>query len=435
MRINKLAIPLMLNSISSTVINLCDQAMVGRTYLEGFASVGIIGSNVYSITGILGAISIAFNILGSKAKGKEDSEDLNNSLFFSLTISILIGCIFFALCIFGGKNILETCFNIHGKTLEDATIYLSIFSLSVGINLVLFNISSYFKIINKTKYILYGNIISCLLNILFDYILIFGKFGFPELGIVGNAIGSVMSITVCVVFYIFIIVKNNFINKTKVNIFKNAKEILTVSSPMIFQELAESTIVVFMMNYILSKIGLMEVSIYNLLFSIINIALMPMYAYSQASLTIISEDIGANNVNSTSKIIKACTFRALMFYAFICLIILTFRNSIPMIITNDTSLIINSSKYMFIIIIANIINIPSCILKTSMQALGKEKIVFIYSSVISIFATVLIYVSVCILGYGLNSIYIGLMINYLILSILLLKKFNIIKENLISKYI
>lgn len=435
MRINKLAIPLMLNSISSTVINLCDQAMVGRTYLEGFASVGIIGSNVYSITGILGAISIAFNILGSKAKGKEDSEDLNNSLFFSLTISILIGCIFFALCTFWGGNILETCFNIHGKTLEDATIYLSIFSLSVGINLVLFNISSYFKIINKTKYILYGNIISCLLNILFDYILIFGKFGFPKLGIVGNAIGSVMSITVCVVFYIFIIVKNNFINKTKVNIFKNAKEILTVSSPMIFQELAESTIVVFMMNYILSKIGLMEVSIYNLLFSIINIALMPMYAYSQASLTIISEDIGAKNVNSTSKIIKACTFRALMFYAFICLIILTFRNSIPMIITNDTGLIVNSSKYMLIIIIANIINIPSCILKTSMQALGKEKIVFIYSSVISIFATVLIYVFVCILGYGLNSIYIGLMINYLILSILLLKKFNIIKENLISKYI
>ena len=65
MKTNKLAIPLMLNSISSTIINLCDQAMVGRTYLEGFASVGIIGSNIYSITGVLGAISIGFNILGS----------------------------------------------------------------------------------------------------------------------------------------------------------------------------------------------------------------------------------------------------------------------------------------------------------------------------------------------------------------------------------
>ncbi|MEG1424018.1 MAG: MATE family efflux transporter [Peptostreptococcaceae bacterium] len=423
MRINKLAIPLMLNSISSTVINLCDQAMVGRTYLEGFASVSIIGSNVYSITGILGAISVAFNILGSKLKGKEDSEDLNNSLFFSLAISILIGCIFFALCLFWGGSILENCFNIHGNTLKDATIYLYILSLSLGINLVLFNISSYFKIINKTKYILYGNIISCILNILFDYILIFGKFGFVKLGIIGNAIGSVMSISICVGFYIFIIVKHNFINKTKVNILKTSKEILIISLPMICQELVESTIVVFMMNYILSEIGLMEVSVYNLLFSIINIALMPMYAYSQASLTIISEDIGANNIINISKTIRACTIRAIMFYVVICLIILIFRNSIPMIITNDNNLIINSSKYMFIIVIANIMNIPSCILKTSMQALGKEKIIFIYSSLISIFSTVLIYILVCILGYRLNGIYIGLMFNYLLLSVILFKEF------------
>ena len=424
MRINKLAIPLMLNSISSTVINLCDQAMVGRTYLEGFASVSIIGSNIYSITGILGGISIAFNILGSKAKGKDNSEDLNNSLFFSLGSSILIGYIFSILCVLWGKNILESCFNIHGSTLTDATLYLYIFSLSVGINLVLFNISSYFKIINETKYILYGNIISCLLNILFDYVLIFGKFGFPKLGIVGNAIGSVMSITVCVVFYIFIIVKYNFIIKTKVNILKNAKEILTVSLPMIFQELVESTIVVFMMNYILSKIGLMEVSVYNLLFSIINIALMPMYAYSQASLTIISEDIGAKNISNISEIIRTCILRAMMFYVVICFLILIFRNSIPILITNDTSLITNSSKYMLIIVVANIMNIPSCVLKSSMQALGKEKIVFIYSSLISIFSTVLIYVLVCIFNYGLNSIYLGLTFNYLILSILLFKKFT-----------
>ena len=52
MKINKLAIPLMLNNITSMVITLCDQAMIGRTYMEGFASVGIIGNNIYEITGV-----------------------------------------------------------------------------------------------------------------------------------------------------------------------------------------------------------------------------------------------------------------------------------------------------------------------------------------------------------------------------------------------
>ena len=434
MKINKLAIPLMLNSISSTVINLCDQAMVGRTYLEGFASVGIIGSNIYSITGILGAISVGFNILGSKAKGRDDSEALNSSLFFSIVLSLAIGCIFFALCMFWGEYILESCFNIHGNTLKDATIYLRIFSLSIGINLILFNISSYFKIINKTKYILYGSIISCVSNVLFDYILIFGKFGFPKLGIVGNAIGSVMSLVLCIAFYVIIIKKYNLISKTKVNIFKNAKEILNISTPMILQEIVESTIVVFMMNYILSQIGLLEVSIYNLLFSIINIALMPMYAYSQASLNIISEGIVAKNTIEVSKTIKICIKRSIAFYIVICMLILVFKDYIPRIITNDIDLIINSSKYMFIIVIANIMNIPSGILKCSIQALGKEKIVFIYSAIISILSTLLIYVFVCIFNYGLNSIYIGLMINYSILSMILFKEFNMLRQKLIAKY-
>ncbi len=107
------------------------------------------------------------------------------------------------------------------------------------------------------------------------YILIFGKFGFPKLGIVGNAIGSVLSLILGIVFYIIIIKKYKLISKTKISLLKNAKEILKVSSPMILQEFVESTIVVFMMNYKLSQMGMLEVSIYNLLFSIINIALMP----------------------------------------------------------------------------------------------------------------------------------------------------------------
>ena len=77
--------------------------MVGRTYLEGFASVGIIGSNIYSITGVLGAISIGFNILGSKAKGRDDNTDLNNSLFFSIVASVIIG-VFSLDYVFSGEN-------------------------------------------------------------------------------------------------------------------------------------------------------------------------------------------------------------------------------------------------------------------------------------------------------------------------------------------
>ncbi|MFR3072777.1 MAG: hypothetical protein ACLTK8_08250 [Paeniclostridium sp.] len=66
----------MLNNITSMVITLCDQAMIRKTYMEGFASVDIIGNNIYEITGVLEAISISLNIVDSKVKGKNNIENL-----------------------------------------------------------------------------------------------------------------------------------------------------------------------------------------------------------------------------------------------------------------------------------------------------------------------------------------------------------------------
>ena len=423
MKINKLAIPLILNNITSMVITLCDQAMIGRTYMEGFASVGIIGNNIYEITGVLGAISISLNIVGSRAKGKNDIENLNNSLYSNLLNSLIIGVIFTTLSLIFGKSVLQNIFNLKGNTLIDSIKYLNIFSLSLGINLIIFNLSSYFKIIKETKFILYGGIISCTSNVLFDYVLIFGKLGFPSLGIKCNAIGSVLSLILCIIYYLIVIKKFKLIKKTKIKLFKNTKEIFSISIPIMLQEFIESTLLVFVMTYILAQIGLLEVAVYNLLFSIINIALMPMYAYGQVALTLVSEEFGANNISKIQTIIKSCIKRPIYIYIIFCSIIIIFKNSIPKILTNDYEVVSMSSKYMFILVIANFMNTPKTILTYSLQALNKEKLVFAYSSVISIISMVLIYLLVKLTNLKLNSIYLGNMICYTILSLFLYKEF------------
>ena len=423
MKINKLAIPLMLNNITSMIITLCDQAMIGRTYMEGFASVSIIGNNIYEITGVLGAISIGLNIVGSKSKGKNDIENLNNSLCSNLLNSLIIGVVFTVLSLIFGKSILQNIFNVKGNTLIDSIKYLNIFSLSLGINLIIFNLSSYFKIIKETKFILYGGIISCTSNVLFDYVLIFGKLGFPSLGIKGNAIGSVLSLILCIIYYLIVIKKFKLIKKTKIKLFKNTKEIFSISIPIMLQEFIESTLLVFVMTYILAQIGLLEVAVYNLLFNIINIALMPMYAYGQVALTLVSEEFGANNIDKIQTIIKSCIKRPIYIYIIFCLILMIFKNYIPKIITNDCNVISMSSKYMFILVIANFMNIPKTILTYSLQALNKEKLVFAYSSIISIVSIVFIYLLVDLTNLKLNSVYFGNMICYTVLSLFFYKEF------------
>ena len=69
LNLNSIAIPLVLSSISGIIMGIIDQALVGRISIYAYGGVGLVTSTINSIIGILGSMSIAFNILGSQCKG------------------------------------------------------------------------------------------------------------------------------------------------------------------------------------------------------------------------------------------------------------------------------------------------------------------------------------------------------------------------------
>ena len=137
--LNQLAFPLMLSNVLSLVIGLCDQAMIGHLSISSFAAVGIVASFINSITGVLGAISISFNILAARAYRK--------SLLFKayiqsqVVLSFIIGVISYVAIGFSKEFIFHELYQLKGQVLIDALSYAKIFSLSIGLNLLLFTVS------------------------------------------------------------------------------------------------------------------------------------------------------------------------------------------------------------------------------------------------------------------------------------------------------
>lgn len=78
---NKMAMPMIFNSVIGMLIGLMDMAMIGRISLEAFGAVGLISTTINSITGVLGAISIAFNIAGARYKGQHNQSGLQEGFF------------------------------------------------------------------------------------------------------------------------------------------------------------------------------------------------------------------------------------------------------------------------------------------------------------------------------------------------------------------
>ena len=263
-RINSFAIPLFLNNITALIIGLCDAVIVGRVSTEAFASVTLIANTINSIVGVLGSVSLALNIIGAKLKGKNDEKQLKENMTFHIVLDLIIGIVSFILIAMFSKIFLKNIYHLTDQILKEGIRYLIIFSLSIIINLLLFTNSAYLKIKEKTKYILIGNLTASIINVVLDYILVFGKFGMPKLGMIGNAIGSVIALLVNLLIYAIVIKKEYLIkiNKNKfIEIFKETKRI---SWPIMAQEFLESTLIITIMNSIISSIGLLQVSIYNM---------------------------------------------------------------------------------------------------------------------------------------------------------------------------
>lgn len=416
-KINHMALPLILNNVSSMIIELCDQAMVGRTSLAAFGSVGLIATTINSITGVLGMTSVGFNIIGARLKGEKDYNRLKNNFAANILISILAGLVFFLMILRFGNPLLKNLYHLKGEVLNEASMYLNVFSLSLGLNMILFTFSSYFKIMNKTKYILYGNVTASISNVVFDYILIFGYFGFPKMGIKGNAIGSILALVLNILIYLIAIRHDKLFQKPGAGIFKAVKETVKISLPLMGQEILESTLLIIAINSILSRIGILEVSIYNLLLTIVSIASMPMYSYSQASLTIISENLGAKSYKNVKETPTVCLLFAVLFYLILSIVFLLFKNYIPSVITNDIELIATSIIYMPVVFLTNIFYIPSTVYKYSLQGIEDEKWVFLSSIVINFTGLFLIFLFSEALNFKLYGVYLGMILNYILLSI------------------
>lgn len=422
--INNMAFFLICNSITALMIGLVDQAMVGRISIFAYGAVGIVSLTLYSISGILGMIAVSFNILGSNSKGLKNDDELFNKFRITIVLNVFIGLIFYVLILIFKVPMLKIFFGLKGNILNEAVNYLNIYSISVGLNLILFVFSALFKILKQTKWIFYGAIVANISNLILDYIFIFGKLGFPRMGVTGAAIASVTALCINIIIFICAL-KNKGILKLKINNCKvYIKQLIKISIPLMGQEFLEGTLFNISIIAIVSRIGVLEVAAYTLIFNLVNILLMPMYAYSSTSLNFVSELYVNKFQNNIKKIPIKCLKMSFIFYIFISIVFIVFKTTLLGLMTNEIAVINFSAAYLVFAIFVQSFNFPHSIYKYSLQGISEERWVFKISLIINLISMAIIVCLVFIFKISFLGVYIGIGINYLLLSLLFYNKFN-----------
>lgn len=422
--VNGMAVPILSTYIIQLFFQMGDQAIIGRTNVEGFAAVGIVSAFIYAITGTLGVIGVAYNILAAKSLGEDNVEKFEKLFNTSISTAVLIGVVFEFLSLVFGKYFFMKFYGLSGNTLNYACDYMYIGAIGLGINLLLFIFSAYFKNIRKTRMFVYSASISTLINVSVDYTLVFGKFGFPKLGVKGAAIGTILGLASSLLIYVWGFNKYGT-NKFKFKINKvELKDLVKLFLPLSGQDLIESSVFVIFITSIVSRLGVYNIAAYNVLIDLTNFLTFPVYAYAGTALTLVAQCNGKKDMEGIRKYPIISIICSLVCATIFGVLIVLFPDIAGKIITNDSNIIQSVSTFAFCAVLVQLFNLVHQVYKYSLQGISFEKWVLYFSTIVSFSMLPLIYILSVYAKLNLIGVYLGLGLNYIILSIGYIFKYN-----------
>jgi putative MATE family efflux protein len=186
-------LPIIIENILQMVVNIISMGMIGRISVTAISAQGICATLTGITWSIFKGISIGTTVLAAKAYGSKNNDRLRTVIqqsLLSLTIlSIMIQQILF----WNGETILKVIFNPNAEILAMAVQYLKIYSFGFPFVAIMLCVTGSLQGMGNAKTPMLIALIMNVTNIILSHILIFGRFGFPAMGLPGAALAIIIS--------------------------------------------------------------------------------------------------------------------------------------------------------------------------------------------------------------------------------------------------
>ncbi len=345
--------PIMISLLAQNIVNVTDTAFLGHVGAVELGASAIGGLFYITLFMVAYGFTTGVQILIARRNGEKDYPAIGsifeNGFYFLGISSILIT----TLIVFFGPQLLKP-FIASTDVFNASTVFLKyrIFGLFFASSALLFR--SFYTGIAFTKYISISAAIMAGINVILAYGLIFGKLGFPEMGIAGAGLASSISEVCAMLFFFAITARKAHLAKYKLFAFVKPdfsiiKSTLDVSLYIMIQFVL-SHAVWFGFFLMIEKMGETSLAVSNIIRSIYMLLMIPAWAMSSATSSIVSNAIGEGFSSQVIPIIK----KVLILSMGIMLVISVLAAFIPgfmiSIYTNDSNLLEKSVASYYIIL-------------------------------------------------------------------------------------
>ncbi len=295
-RILNLALPIIGGMVSQNILNLVDTAMVGHLGDAALAAVGMGGFAVFMAMAIMLGISVGVQAISSRRKGEGRHQETAIALNAGLLIVTLFGPPLSVLLFFAAP-LLYPYLNTDPEVIALGTPYFQIRLLTITFVASNFAFRGYWNATDRSRLYMTTLLIMHACNIFLNYCLIFGNFGFPQLGVTGAGIGTAVSTAIGTAIYYVLGFRHardsGFLQR--VPRLAEVAQVVRFSLPSGIQQLFFSAGMTAM-YWIVGRIGTLELAAANVLINLTLVALLPGMAFGMAAATLVGQALGRGDV-------------------------------------------------------------------------------------------------------------------------------------------
>lgn len=306
-----LAGPVAIQGFLNSILNMIDSLMIGSLGETAIAAVGL-ANKVFFVFSLLSfGICSGASILSAQYFGQNDKEKIRKVLGFSILISI-IGSLFIAIPSIVTPELVMRIFTPNHATIQLGASYLVIVAFSYPINAISQCYITILRTMNQVKAPVIISFISLFINAGINYVLIFGKFGAPEMGVAGAAIGTLIArIFECIaIFVVLFIKKHTLLGRIKELFFMEREFMMTflkTASPVIVNEFMWG-LGVTIYSLVYGRMGDSAVAAITITQTFEQLFTVLFQGISAAAAVMLGNELGANRLKKAEEYAKNLMF-------------------------------------------------------------------------------------------------------------------------------
>ncbi|WP_277656980.1 MATE family efflux transporter [Seleniivibrio woodruffii] len=378
-RVLAISMPAVFHNFMNIVQSMVDMLFVGRISSVSLASVGVSMQYTTMLYAFMSIVYVGTNVLVSRFYGSKEMDRAGQTVYMMFLFSFVISLPLMYFCVFHSPFLFEIL-GTDAEVVRDGAIYLSTYSYAMPALFIQGVLFSGLNAIGQTKVPFYISIFGNLINVVLDWVLIFGKFGFPEMGVQGAALATAITIYCQLAVYIWYYLTFSEIRiVSKWDLTLLIRGIRVAVPAWLERIVAHPSYIV--LSALVAKFGVDALAGYQVGLRIEGLAFMPGVGFIFASMALVGQGIGAGKPDEAEKDATAAVISASVIMGVLGLLMAVFPHGLARMFTDNEATIENAVWYLRIMGISQVPLAVCFVVSGSLRGAGDTNVTFYINTV------------------------------------------------------